>query len=321
MKAGYTTVLLSAFLLAAPFPGRGQEGEALRAWLDRDTVSIGDPVTYYLSVRAPEGTKVVIGELAGELGEIEVRETGEGVGGRWHRMVSFEPGVHTLPAPEARLTLPDGREETLCASPLSFRVASVLSSAGKPQDIREIKPPRELPVSYLIPILIGAGALILLAAFVALLRFLRRPRAAAARPPPPRSAHEIAYEELRKIKDQDLPGRGLIEEFYVRVSNVVRHYLENRFALRSPERTTEEFLSEMASSETLSLKHQELVGDFLSHCDLVKFARFRPAPRQIENVYDSAVTLVDETTPPAAIPYPLSSTLHHSSSTPHPPSS
>jgi len=300
MKAALIMASIMAIFLSAPFSGRGQESAPLRmeASLDRDTVSIGDTVTYYLGVRAPPGTKVVLGDLSEGIEGIEVRETGgDERGGRWHRIVSFEPGVHTLPAPEARLTWPDGREETVSASPLSFRVASVLSPSEKPQDIREIKPPRELKVSYLMPILIGLGSLLAIAAIVILLRFLRRPKTAAALPPPPRPAHEIAYEELRRIKDQNLPGRGLVKEFYVRVSDVVRHYLENRFALRSPERTTEEFLSEMASSSALSLRHQELVGDFLSHCDLVKFARFHPAPPQIEKVYDSAVTLVDETRP------------------------
>ncbi len=292
--------MILAAILAAPSPGRGQEAASveLRARLDRDTVAIGDPVTYYFSVRAPAGTSAALSAPPDDLGALEVRERGEGPGELWLRVAAFEPGVHPLPAPEARLTLPDGREETLAASPLSLRVISSLSGAGGGEDIREIKPPRALPVSRLLPVLVGAGALALLAALLFLVRFLRRPPAAAL-PPPPRPAHEIAYEELRRIKEQDLPGRGRIEEFYVSVSGVVRRYLENRFALRSPERTTEEFLSEMASSQALSLRHQELVGDFLAHCDLVKFARFRPAPGQVAGVYDSAVTLVDETKPAA----------------------
>ena len=35
--------------------------------------------------------------------------------------------------------------------------------------------------------------------------------------------------------------------------------------------------------------------EVLRACDLVKFARHRPAPKEIEGVYDAAVTLVDET--------------------------
>ncbi|MCX6349798.1 MAG: hypothetical protein NTV79_09940 [Candidatus Aureabacteria bacterium] len=306
MKIASTTAFIIAVVLASPSPGRGQETASLKleSSLDRDTVAIGDPVTYYLKVFAPEGTKVAFPELGEKAGEIEIKSGGEGESGegrdrrfeRWYLLAAFEPGVHPLPVPEARLTLPGGREETLAASPLSLKVLSSISPSETPKDIREIKPPRELPVSYLIPVLIVLGALAVLAAGVVLVRFLRRPKAETP-PPPARPAHEIAYEELRRIKAEDLPARGLVQEFYVRVSNVVRHYLENRFALHSPERTTEEFLTEMATTDALSLKHQELVGDFLAHCDLVKFARYGPAPRQIENVYDSAVTLVDETKP------------------------
>ncbi len=63
----------------------------------------------------------------------------------------------------------------------------------------------------------------------------------------------------------------------------------------APERTTEEFLAEMIVTEKLAEDHKTLVGDFLEHCDMVKFAAYGPDSREIENSFNSAKRLVDET--------------------------
>ncbi len=93
----------------------------------------------------------------------------------------------------------------------------------------------------------------------------------------------------------DLISKGRIKEYYYRLSNIVRHYIENRFNLMAPERTTEEFLAEMMVTGKLTEDHKELVGNFLEHCDMVKFAAYGPDSREIENSFNSAKKLVDET--------------------------
>lgn len=298
-------LMLSSAVWGSP-PASGEENlPRLESFLSRDKIQVGDPVTYYLKVTAPADARVEFTSLdQASLEEIEIRKRGgervapAGVNQlweSWYILTSFEVGSHRLPPAEARLHLPGGEEKTLKSSPLSFEVESLLSPSSSPPDIREIKPPLELKVSYVKLILIILFALAVLALVYFLVRrFSRRPKKSAP-PPPPRPAAEIAYEELRRIKGEDLPARGMIKEYYSRISGVVRHYLEDRFQLKAPERTTEEFLGELATTSILSLSHQELVGNFLGHCDLVKFARYGPTEKEIEGVYDSAVKLVDET--------------------------
>ena len=66
---------------------------------------------------------------------------------------------------------------------------------------------------------------------------------------------------------------------------VVRQYLENRFGLQAPEMTTEEFLHIAASvpvdDSTLLQDHREPLRDFLTECDLVKFAKYGPDEEQM----------------------------------------
>ena len=71
--------------------------------------------------------------------------------------------------------------------------------------------------------------------------------------------------------------------------------MENRFDLRAPEMTTDEFLATLRSSKSLSTTQKSLVRDFLSHCDMVKFAKYLPPNTEAETSYESAKRLVDET--------------------------
>jgi hypothetical protein len=79
------------------------------------------------------------------------------------------------------------------------------------------------------------------------------------------------------------------------VSNTLRLYLEERFNLRAPERTTEEFLVELRTSRHLTVDQKQSLGEFLESCDLVKFARFEPNEMALWQLHDAALRLVDET--------------------------
>ena len=96
------------------------------------------------------------------------------------------------------------------------------------------------------------------------------------------------------------------ERFVVEVSEAARDYLEGRFGLRAPERTTEEFLAELSGSVALDGRHKELLADFLTRCDLVKFARAVVDRSELQGLHQAAVRLVEETVPsphgPAAPP-------------------
>ncbi len=112
---------------------------------------------------------------------------------------------------------------------------------------------------------------------------------------PPRPAHEIAYEALRELMSRDYLKAGKVREYYFELSNIVRHYIENRFQLKAPEMTTEEFLTTLKHAEILNREQKGVIREFLSHCDMVKFAKYLPDEREIELSYDSAKKLIDGT--------------------------
>jgi len=110
---------------------------------------------------------------------------------------------------------------------------------------------------------------VLIAGAVVAAAFLFRRRAAGARArgiPPWRTA----LNDLEALRAQ-LDGLDA-RAFALRVSRILRVYIEGRFALRAPARSTEEFLAEASRSSRLAPPEREFVGAFLRHCDGVKFA-------------------------------------------------
>jgi hypothetical protein len=106
-------------------------------------------------------------------------------------------------------------------------------------------------------------------------------------PPPPVPPHVRALEALETIQREKLVEKGMYKEYYIRVSDVLRHYMEEQFQLRAPERTTEEFLAEIQHNAVLGLQEQLLLRAFLRHCDLVKFAKAEPTSEEIRETYQT----------------------------------
>ena len=177
----------------------------------------------------------------------------------------------------------------MTANALTVTNAGAASPAA---DIHGIKPPVVIP-SYWYWLWI---ALALLAVAVALYVAWRLQRKRASRPPPiPFVAppHERAREKLRAA----LALLNQPRAFCILVSDTIRVYLEERFTFHAPERTTEEFLRELQATSLLTPDQKQSLGDFLSVCDMVKFARYEPGLPELHALHDSAIRLIDETEP------------------------
>jgi hypothetical protein len=161
--------------------------------------------------------------------------------------------------------------------------------AGDVVDLRPPKPPVELPDPYFWWYVAGGTVLVLAAAALAWWWWRRRAAVVTVVPvvPPHVRAKQRLAEALRLISDANA--------FCTEVSLAARCYLEERFSLRAPERTTEEFLVELRASQHLTRDQKESLGQFLESCDLVKFARFEPNEAVLRQLHDSALRLVDET--------------------------
>ena len=163
--------------------------------------------------------------------------------------------------------------------------------------IAGVAEPDAIPASWKWPLVFAGGVLglgILVGIAVFLVKHERRPRPRPVVPP-----EQIAYRELEWLVAQEFTERGELKEFFFHLSRIVREYIERRFALRAPERTTEEFLEDLARSDRLEEAHKRLLTRFLEKADLVKFAKYDPGPEEIESSFDAAKKFIAETIPRA----------------------
>jgi hypothetical protein len=177
----------------------------------------------------------------------------------------------------------------MSASLSSNKLASGLSSSAS--DLRDIKPPVEIPnpwawVWWTVAALVVAAAL-----YLAWRHWQKRRALVALVPPIP--PHVRAKQRLREALALISDPR----EFCIRVSDTLRTYLEERFTFHAPERTTEEFLYELRDTELLTRDQKESLEDFLTRCDLVKFARYEPLEPELMDLHASALRTVEETEP------------------------
>ena len=164
----------------------------------------------------------------------------------------------------------------------------------KMNDIRDVKPPVDLPdFWWLLWLLL---ALAVLAGGVAFFLGRRKFAPAPVMPLAPEvPAWEKAYQQLEALRQENLVDQAFFKEFFIRVSDIVRHYMENRFNIRAPHMSTEEFLYSLAVTGHLNEPQNKALQEFLNSCDMVKFAKYSPTNVEAWKNFDLAKRLVDDT--------------------------
>jgi len=158
-------------------------------------------------------------------------------------------------------------------------------------DIRDIKPPIEISAGWAWVWWLVIVATAAVAAFL-IWRWLKNRKLNVVLPPPI-PAHIRAKQKL----EQALALITQPKPFVIAVSDTARTYLEERFNFHAPERTTEEFLRELAGTKLLLPDQKESLGNFLASCDLVKFAKYEPGEKELLELHGSALRLIEETEP------------------------
>ena len=285
----------------------GKDGAALAVRLDRDRITTAQWLTLEVEVRAAEGRAVRLpapaevegGSLRVARMHTEPPELVDTGAVRWLRRFELQPflaGDYTVPALRVSVgALSTGAEPasdtSLTTEPIPVTVISVIDpaeSAPRPRVVQD--PVAVAPRTSQVALLAGSGLLVAGFAAAALILWRRRAarlRAREALVPP----HEAALRALRALAAGDLPERDPLA-FHHAVADVVRRYLEQRFAVRAPERTTEELMLIVADADWLDHGQRSALHTFLARCDEVKFARARPPASAARGLIDTAIDLV-----------------------------
>lgn len=177
-------------------------------------------------------------------------------------------------------------------APAAAASSSAQSTDGA-EDIRDIRGPKTVPGSWVVPALLTGTIIVAVSAYA-----IRR-RHHRADLPRHLTLSEQVLQRLEQIRPLMFPATA--REFGIAASEVIRDYIEKRFDAIATQRTTEEFLQELlqSSNDTLA-RHRPLLAEFLQQCDFVKFAGVSLAAADMESLLQIARSFVVETGQPAA---------------------
>ena len=276
---------------------REAEGATLRLTLDRRELTTVETLLLTLEVEAAEADRVAFPNPSAGFGEFQAAgdrpaaarlgADGRVTRGHSYTLEPFLPGDVDIPSLAVVL---NGSTE-IETDPVTVTVTSVLD-APENAALRDIGGPMDVPVPWWWWALGAAAAATAATAGY----FLWKKRKCKPGAPPP-LPHETALAAMRALLAENLPAQGIVKPFYRRLSNILRRYIEDRFGLRAPEQTTEEFLEAMRGSHAVERVHKALLQEFLRRADMVKFAEWTPEPEDAERMADSARRFIEQTIP------------------------
>jgi len=157
------------------------------------------------------------------------------------------------------------------SEPVEVTIGSLLEGQVDPSNFRDIKEfvPLERPDrsrSSNFAVALATGVALSLAGFSAL---------AIARRKRDLSPKQWVLNELAEI-EASMEERISADEFYTRITDVIRQYVEREFDIAAPRLTTAQFFERVEGSDELDPHCIAILREFLETADMVKFAGFEP---------------------------------------------
>lgn len=266
--------------------------------LDAPRWQPGAPITMTVVATAPGAREERIPAIGDEYGPFDAKTppaaTPRSTSMRTVLLFAWEAGPAEVPAMEVSATLDDGSTVTATLPAVTVELESLLGDGVPLTELAAgIRDPVEIDARTWAWWIAAGIAAVAAVAFTLWLR--RRGHREAVEPPLPPA--EWAMRELDRLEADALPAHGEVDSFFVRLSGIVRTYVEGRFAVAAPDRTTQEFLREAARHPVLGGENERELGAFLRTADMVKFAAARPADEACAQAMRSMRAFVERTAP------------------------
>jgi hypothetical protein len=310
MKTNFKTilyVLLLTGIFSLAFAAEERSLISVESRVDRATITIGDRVTYTLTIKSDPKIELDPIPLGSNLGAFEIKDyksyppekdkQGKVISKSDYNITTFTTGEYVIPPIEITYAGPDGEKKSISSERIFITVRSVGATEAEMEDIRGLKPPIDVKgggkLFYVMALLlIGAGVFAW---------FYLRSRAKALRIPEipeelKKPAWEVAASELQALRDSGLLKKRLIKQYYINMSEIIRKYIQRRFQVLALDRTTQEIKQELKGIK-IDRGIIDLIHVLLQDCDLVKFAKFIPSESQIDHDFKQASEIVESTKP------------------------
>ncbi|GEM_PF-339104 len=291
-------VILMTFLVSGNIPVKGQI-ISISSKFDTTSIWIGEQTFFTITVEQPAEMHVGFPVLSDTLSaNIEILSAypadttlidGEKLRiNKNFRITSFERGeqfVESLPF----VFFVDDDERVLKTPRVKLEVLS--PEIDQEANIYDIKDPFSIPLGFMeiLPWILLVVAIALLSWY--LVRYYKRRKPGESemeRAEPAEPAHVIALRELKQLKSDSLWQKGYIKDYYSRLTEIVRIYIERRFGILAMERTSDEIIEELNKSNSVEPEVIDLLKECFSLADLVKFAKGQPGEAEHETSLNTA---------------------------------
>ena len=280
----------------------------VNASLECDSIWLGDQIKLLLMAEVPDGSTIHFPAVKDSLGngvEVVSRspiDSSKLDGGRLQLrqtfvITCFDSGPRRI-EPFGFARTGSGAADTLHSNSLTLfvRYPGVDLKKG-PTDIKK---PFSAPVTFkeIAPWLLGIiliGSIIFLIIY-AVSRYRKNKPLFQAPPKPKTPPHVVALSELEKLKAEELWQHEKVKEYYTRLTDILRVYIEERFDVPAMEQTSMEILDSFKSQRLLSDSQSfDKLKRTLELADLVKFAKYFPLPDDNHLSFTQACQFVENT--------------------------
>ena len=293
-------ILLIPFLSFATFAQI-----SVKAKIDSSSILIGDLVTLSLEIKHPKEIQLKGSQLVDSIKAFELHSLSE-LDSSFHKgkitlkqdfsFISFEPGMQFIPS--FRLFYTDGDDTNIkWIATDTFQVEVLIIDADTSKAIMPIQMPLKVPLTFKdlkVIIFVYPAILLIILTILYFERKKKKKPLFAKREKPKLPAHLIAINSLRKLEDEKLWQKGDVKEFHIRLTDIIRLYIEDRYHLPAVESTTDEIMTYLQNLDIANELKSEL-HTFLQLSDLVKFAKLTPLPNENEKCLQSSYSFINAT--------------------------
>ncbi len=305
MKLLFRTVLFLVFMHTSLYCVTAQD-LSIKATLDTNLIELGGRVNLLIELEKfkndqvdfPEfrDTLVFAVEILNNSGidTVELKNNRVKLSQKLE-LTSFETGKHYI-APQAFPFRSGNLVDTLFSKALYFEVVGV--AIDTTNTIRDIAPLERAPIGLrdFLPLLLFILPVLLALVIVIIIRKFKKKNGLWFIPEKPKeAAHVIALRELDKLKAQNLWQQKQVKEYYSRLTNIIRNYIEARYGILAMEKPSSEVLYEVRKAGIAQQIDMKEFESLLNLADLIKFARgLASAEENLEHL-ENAYKLVKQT--------------------------
>lgn len=211
---------------------------------------------------------------------------------------SFDSGLYTIPPFLYALGV-----DTFESSPLTIKVVPLLIDSVY-EKINDYSPIEEVELKWYDKILNKAQEnwpliifiVALLIGLILIIWLYRKRRRSGNKEEKRIPPYDLALIKLSELNSLKLCEKGREKEYYTKITEILREYLDNRFEINALEMTTAQIIDAVSKNEeaSISKKYIEVV---LEMADFVKFAKVRPLPEDNSRTFQAALQYVYDTKP------------------------